>query len=294
MATVFDQLTKMSFDGIAFPISKCVTRGEHRIHTHEYPKAPGGSPEILGRKNYTFQVDAFFVQGAAGYPPNLWPNSLSEIRARGEAGDTATLHVPTIGDIQAKLRTWEQTTDFEKLLNGERASFTFEEDQTNDFLVTGIVNVTTSSLSATANDFFLLASVKTPNIFDQIQALVNSVIGLINTVQLYGNLLMNKINALMGLLSLFDTTVAALNLATNADLLEKFMALRDSAQKLQADSQRNSAKLMPYTTPKVMSISDVSRALYSSSAKTTALLKLNALEDPLNIPQGKTLLVLAA
>jgi hypothetical protein len=98
----------------------------------------------------------------------------------------------------------------------------------------------------------------------------------------------------MGLLSLFDTTVAALNLATNADLLEKFMALRDSAQKLQADSQRNSAKLMPYTTPKVMSISDVSRALYSSSAKTTALLKLNALEDPLNIPQGKTLLVLAA
>lgn len=287
-------LIQSSFDDIKFPVEKCSIKGEQRIHTHEYPKTPGGLPEKLSRKNYMMTVNAFFVQGTVGYSDTLWPDDLALLRVIFETGKTATLHYPTIGDIQAVMRTLDVETDFKSLLNGERVVMTFEEDQSTEFLVDGIVNVTTSSFQDTAAAFFPIAKNKAPGLFDQLNALVNSIIGLVDTVQLYGSLLQNQLNSLMQMLSFLDATASPLNATTNSDLLEAFMALRLSSKKLQADSQRASAKLVPYTTPMVMSIGDVSRALYGSSANATKLLKLNSFEDPLAIPANYTLVAIAA
>ncbi len=94
----FDALLRASFLDYPFPVQDIDVKGGLRDHVHEYPHAPGGAPEKLGRKLYEFTFTCPFLTGLRGYP-KLWPETLATLRIFFEGQNTGDLVVPTIGTI---------------------------------------------------------------------------------------------------------------------------------------------------------------------------------------------------
>ena len=72
----------------------------------------------------------------------------------------------------------------------------------------------------------------------------------------------------------------------DAEVGEAMRAVWSSSERLRKDVLRQAIPLVPFITPTVMTVADVSRALYGSTAKAAELLRLNAFDDPFRIPAG--------
>lgn len=288
---LFDNLQRASFAGFAFPVSKLEVTGGLRDHVHEYPHSPGGAPEKLGRKLYEFAITAPML---AGFPawPKLWPETAASLRVVFEGGRSFDLVVPTIGTITAYCTSWREEAAG-NIRNGVIASYTFREDQSDLFLVDKLVTQSTATLVSAGAllktqvqeelDAALLAA---GSIFDAINAASNAVTAISDTAELYANLVEAKCAGLSRLCADADATLDVLNDPVHFRVAEALRSTWGASERLRRDVLKKALPLLSYTVPSVMSVSDLARALYGSNERAMELLRLNAIEDPFQIPRG--------
>lgn len=294
--TAFDQLDLFSFDGIPFPVREYTVSCKLRDHVHVYPHSPGGAPEKLGRELYTIRATGNFQTRFPAYGPNLWPGDMADVRDRFENGITATLTIPTIGAIQAYITSWHQITSA-KIQSGEIVEIEFREDQSSAFLVNQLINVKVQNLTDSSTALTSAASdagLSLGNFGDQISSLIGSVTAIGDQVQLYGSLLSAQLDGIANACSNLEATFGDLNQPANWRVLNALHDVWYAAIQSRADVLRQSVPIVAYTTPTLMSVTDVAKALYGDSSRGGQILQLNALDDPFAIPANSNLRVYAA
>lgn len=294
MADAFDQLPRASFDFIKFPVTKVQVVGGLRDHVHEYPHSPGGSPEKLGRRLYTFKLSAIFHDNLL--PPwdeSLWPGDLSDLFDRFEEGITSTLTVPTVGDIKAYCVNWSKEMVV-RARSGETAELEFREDQASAFLIDGIINVTAKTLISQSQLLLTTAtSLGYEDVFKAIADTIGVISDLADQAQMYDVVLSQKVAGINHQLARMNATLGLLNDPLNAVLLETFLDTWQLTSKLAEDIARQAATMIPFVVPggRTMSVTDVSRIVYGDTSRAMEILQLNAIEDPFRISPGKLLRV---
>ena len=296
MPEAFDKLQPFSFAGHKFPYKSYSIRGGIRDHVHEYPHSPGGAPEKLGRKLYEIQVNGIFLEEKAmqasqraRYGAQLFLAQVNGLRALFEDQVTDSLVIPHVGSIKAYAIGWEEKADTRNR-SGIEVDMTFREDQEGAFVfeVLQLGPTTLPERVDTLDDVRarLYAGRQEPSLFAQINTVANSLLAIKDQNDLYGSLIASKIYSLSALLGRVDTEVDDMNDPDNLELLEAVHALWDAVNQLGNDMQSKSVDLRNFTVPLLMSVTDVSNAIYGNASKATDIMQLNALENPMAIPAG--------
>lgn len=287
--SAFDELQRMSFSGIPFPIKTCRSSCAIRDHVHEYPHVPGGAPEKLGRKLYEFHVEAIFDQRLLNpLWKQLWPTDLANLRALWEDEVTADLHVPSIGTIKAYCTNWEQTMDA-RIRSGESVSLTFREDQSSGFLVLESVSVTSVANAVSAFDAAVAQvdlSEESAGFFDAISNAANSILAVKDQVDVFGSLVESKLLAAAQLLRAADQQVKELNDPDYYPLLEALQDLHLAMVELNEDLAATGARLQTFVTPVTMTVGDLATRLLGSADLGGDILQLNGFDNPFAVPPG--------
>ena len=289
MTAFFDTLKPMSFGPVRFPYRSYRLHGAFRHHVHEYPHSPGGAIEKLGRSLYqiTVQVDFRAQLSSPKYPQLI--TDLGNLRGMFENGITEKLHIPHVGTIEAMADDWTEScvnTD----RSGVAGEIKFIEDQSSAFLVLETIQFKTANFESTAANFAAVPRPPGTDIFRQIDNAVSAIIAVKDQASLFGSLVSSKIASLTQMLRLADETVKELdNPPYNLELVEALHDLWDATQQLARDIQNKGDLLKKYTTPIVMSASQVAAAVFGDTEKTIDILQLNVIPDPYAIPANTTL-----
>jgi len=301
----FDQFQPFSFAKIPFPYETYSVTGGIRKHKHEYPHSDGGAVEKLGRELYEIHVSVNFTAGLVKQPYEELLNSLAALRSTFEEQTTDALVIPHIGSIRACADKWTETA---RNTNRStiKADLTFYEDLNSALQLLDTVTISSASLPDLANKFRILAEPLSPqptrtsftlapqgpntlNIFEAIDALSVSISGIKDQQELYGSLVASKIDGIIALFQQADRSEPSLNDPQNYLVLDAMHALWQAMLNLRSDLQNTGFRAQLYGTPCVMSISQVSFAIYGNTLATSQLLQLNDLSDPLAIPAGTTI-----
>lgn len=291
MSTPFDGFKSMSFSGIPFPYKSYKIQGAIRKHEHQFPHTDGGINEKLGRKLYEFHVSSRFTADLKGKYQDLL-GDLEALRGVFEKQKTAQLYVPHIGEIMACAESWTETANSNNRSTID-VDMVFFEDQDAALLFKIREPSTRVSIANAVTEFDvqrirleLLTSKNSSNVFSLINNTAASILAIKDQLDLYGSLVIAKIDGFTALLKQTDRQVKELN---DPDFLPLLNALHDmwfASVQLQRDVENTSNRLRIYTTPVRMSVSQISSALYGSTYKAADLMQLNALDDPLSIPAG--------
>lgn len=294
MSDVATQLQRAAFDGIEFACSAYRIIGGLRDHVHEYIHRPGGHPEKLGRKLYVIEMDCVFSTNTPLYP-DAWPADLSDLRDRFEREVTSSLVVPSIGTIQAYCFDWPMEFDFARRRDGETAKFSFREDADNELLIESIVQVEWSSIDPQARSLSALLEETDiePDLFKSLFKLSADIQGLKGSVELQGEIMADKVNALIVETQRLDEEVKELADPTNFKIAEALIDLGYTAIRIQKDLLKLALPIVPYVVPQTMTIMDISTAIYGNVDRTWDILKMNAISDAFDIRQGTLLRVYA-
>lgn len=324
--TALQQLAKAAFDGIAFPVTGYEVSGGIRDHIHEYPHSPGGAAEKLGRRLYSMRMSAVFDQRVTGYGDNLWPGDLSDLRNRWEQQVTSTLTIPTIGDIQAYCKSWTERVD-PKRQSGVEMELEFVEDQSQAFLVNGLVQVTSTTLQSAGTNFdeqfqplldggTVSATAPTRIIpppagtrprattfagaytqlresdastLTKIRAAYQTAITVIETPNRFAD---QVLRAAETLVTLCQQNYERIRVLKNPLMWERAYAFKRvwaAGAKLKNDLGKQAPRILIYVAPIDTSIGAVSRAIYGDSSYATQIMQLNAIPNPLAIRKGSQL-----
>jgi len=301
----FDTLQRASFASIEFPITEVTISGGIREHIHEYPHADGGAPEKLGRKLYEIRVKALFHNTFRRYGAELWPKRLDDLRRYFEIQTTEDLVVPTVGTIPAYAVTWTETATARRR-SGVDVELVFREDQANAYLVEKLVNPGPDRLGEVHQQLVLIQQVheqdlaagvvppqgdeaQVKDLFTAIGDAVNDVLAMRDQVELAGDVSAAKADRLVGLC---EQLVGTRTLAQprNEPLREATHEVWSAADERRRDLARRRRQLIHYETPlPLMSVTDVSRAVYGTTSRAVQVLQLNPLRDPFAIPRGTLL-----
>lgn len=306
MVAQFDQFQPFSFAQIPFPYETYSITGGIRKHKHEYPHSPGAAVEKLGRELYEIHVSVNFTAGLVKQPYEELLNSLAALRSTFEDQTTDALVIPHIGTIQACADKWTETA---RNTNRStiKAELTFYEDLNSALSLLDTVTISTAAIQELSIDFANAVVGITPqpvtntfgiphqgpntlNLFQAISALAVSISGIKDQQELYGALVKSKIDGLKALFQRADRQEPSLNDPDNWQVLDAMHALWKAVLDLEVDLQNTGFRAQLYVTPSVMSISQVSYAIYGNTLASAQLLQLNAIDAPLRIP-AKTQLV---
>ncbi len=282
---VFDQLQRASFGGIEFPYKELDIAGAIREHEHEYPHAPGAALEKLGRKLYEIRFKSPFHETFRKYP-KLWSQSLPKLVRLFEKETTGDLVLPNVGTIKACCVRWNRALGATQR-SGESVDLTFREDQEQAFLVNSLLSVSTQSLESKAQKFAIEAEKVRPreSLFDSILTSANSVLAIVDTVEMYGNLVEAKLLAVAGLCQEADQRLAVVNDPLNHEMLEALLDLWDAVVKLNGDLLKTGGTMLTYTLQRGMSMIELAKSIYDGDgSRALELLQLNAVIDPFNLP----------
>jgi hypothetical protein len=290
-AILIPDLDQLKFAGVRIPFESIQVRGGLRKAVHEYPHAAGGAPEKLGRRLYEIDVQAKFSSGLIN--PDLlylWPRQLNELQTAFDKQTTQDLQLPNIGTLKAFCTNWTRTLA-STFLNGENVSLQFQEDLAEKFLAEMALTGNVTGITA-MNSVLQIEGAKIdpkPSIFDAIDAAVNAVRAILDTKDLYGQLLDAKIQTLLNILEEADRRWDAFNDPDNVTALEQLHQIWEATLELYNDVFQEGTSLQEYTVPSEMTVSDASVAIYGDTSKAVDIMQLNALEDPYSIRAGTTL-----
>lgn len=320
---VFRELQRASFDAIEYPIVSCEVSGGLRDHVHEYPHAPGGAPEKLGRRLYTIRMSAVFDTRAFNYDENLWPGALAELRDRFEQQITSRLVIPTIGTIDAYCVTWSQTATAERQ-SGETAEFEFREDQSKAFLFEGLVNVDLTGYRDAVTEFtealrplmeggtllpngkivppavplaaprraltkaeaFSMLRQRDADALQKISQGFNEALSFADRGEFYVSQAQARALAVISGCEQAYRTIEILKRPLMWRELRAFKRVWESARTLHDRAAGTANRVLLFTTPATMSVTDLSRSIYGDTQRAILLLKLNAFRDAFQIPRG--------
>ncbi|MEJ7728220.1 MAG: hypothetical protein WKG00_03310 [Polyangiaceae bacterium] len=285
MSDLARRFPRLAFDGIEFPYAEITVRGSLRHHVHEFLHAPGGEIEGLKRRLYEINVSSDFSDEYRNYP-RAWPERLGKIRTLCEKGESRLLRIPQIGEIWAMAIEWEQSLAA-KMLSGERCKFKFLEDNRAENIATVPVVESVAALKPLAAQ--LQKDMEESNLgdfFDSIGDAIGAVNAVVDQVELAGNVLDSKIQTVTDACNRLDRSVNALKQPQNHAVVNSLHELAAAAAKLHKDVLSKATPVVLFRVPTPMTISQVSAAIYGSTAKAVELLKMNDIGDALAIPAG--------
>lgn len=299
MPQPIELLARMAFGGIEFPVESYTLRGSARHHVHVYARVPGGDIEKLGRNLYEVEARVLFLTSATSYP-NLWPDRLAAFRRICEAEETSELVIPTVGSIEAECTNWEQLFT-SNVLNGERATFRFLEDQSAAFLIEGLITVQTKSLASTtkALEVTLEQALRDQNpsqqdkdLFDVLLDTSNEILAVRDRVELGGFMIQEKLGALQGLCAEAERTVRMFDDALNYTILDSLKDLWAAAQGVAEALTGPSTDFAYYVVPQRMTVQQAAAAITATTRQevtATDLLQLNSIANAFDILAGTRL-----
>lgn len=286
---IFETFQPAAFDSVVFPVDRVEVIGGIRDHVHEYPHQDGGSPEKLGRRLYTIRMHAFFDEGIIlpRYKGN-YPEGLASLRAKFESGLTAELTIPTLGTINAYCRNWPQTWTAQ-VLSGETAEFEFIESPS---ALQFTIAINLDGIKQRATNFQLryadvYASTDVPpSILQDILDAADKVLSFRDQFDIGSIVLQQQIGKLTSLCERADRTVNELQRPSGWRMLEAMKELWAAAIDLGNDVRLK--KLIPqiFNTPKQMTASEVSIAIFKTPERGIELLQMNPINDAFAIPAG--------
>jgi len=291
-----DGLPRTKFGDVEFPGEVIDLDGEGRHHAHEYPHAPGGAPEKLGRRLYRVTIEAPFHATLPLYP-GLYPDGMNTMRGYFEQQATLQLTHPTAGQFPAFITRWKQKKSA-KVRSGELVSMDFLEDQAASFALAALTTSTGASaleptaaqlqsdLAAAQNDIQL--SPADASLFDALQASVNSVLALQDTANLYGNRLNASLAQMVNLCSQIDG-LTSLQDARAWPVIDTLRNLQALGIKIQNDQLAQQVNLALYTVPFTQPVLQLALTLYGDASKQSDLLSLNQINDPMNVRAGTSI-----
>lgn len=324
--TAFQDLAKAGFDGINFPVTSYEVVGGIRDHIHSYPHSPGGAVEKLGRELYRIRMSAIFDQRVTGYGDNLWPGDKSDLFDRFEQEVTSALMIPTIGEIQAYCKSWTERAQSTRQ-SGVEVEMEFVEDQSQAFLVNGLVQVTSSTLKSAGEEFdaqfqplldggTVSATAPTRIVpppagttprattfagaytqlrqtdvaaLTKIRQAYQTAITVIEKPSRFAD---QVLRAAESLITLCQQNYDRIRVLKNPIMWERAYAYKrvwGAAVKLRDDLNRQSPRILIYVAPLNTSIGAVSRSIYGDSSYASQIMQLNAIPNPLAIPKGAQL-----
>jgi prophage DNA circulation protein len=296
--SALDELQRWSFAGIGFSALRWSVKCGIRSHAHEYPGSPGGQIEKLGRRLIQTTVDAVFSANDPardGVVEPHFPGKWNELVLLFEKGETGPLVIPTLGTIETAIcLDWDHEVDPARMRDGIRAKLFFTEDSEEELSVSDVIQATASSL---ANKLELLLEEiapleePEPDLFESIEGLCNEVQGVLDQAELANDQLGAKIEGVTGKMQQLDESISELGDPENWAVTR---ALHDMGATLVAYGQAVAQAFSPpttYVTPKLMSVTEVSIALYGDTSAAMELLKANrdVINDAFAIPEGTTL-----
>ena len=296
--SILDGLPRGSFAGIEFATERITMHGQGRQHVHEFPHAPGGAPEKLGRGLWYFTVHANFQNTFSGFQAqpkaqSLYPDACNKLRRFYELQITDTFQHPTVGQFQGFIISWRQDYD-PKLRSGEKVEFEVLEDQRDNFLTqTSAVQTTSSMSTSQAAIDAQLSAVRNAlkmtdadmGLFDALRAGVNSISALSDTGNLYTGLLQAKCLEVSNLCGQLDGTHSMQD-PRALGLVDPVHDIWSAAMNIAA---QQAAALSTKTTPRTMTVQDLSTWLYNgdvSRASDLLTLNANSIPDPTAIKAG--------
>lgn len=294
MPDVLKDLQRASFFGIAFACPRYSIKGGIRDHVHEYRHTPGGQPEKLGRRLYTIEMDALFSTETLDYQ-GAWPGDLYSLRRQFEQETTADLVIPTLGTIQAYCVDWTIDTNFRSMRDGEHAHFTFREDALAVLAADTIIQTNFSAMPKLSDALILEAEAVDIDV-DVFQAIVNfanDIQALGQQIELQAEIMADKVDSIIVAVQRIDATLDVLNDPPHHKVVAALHNLGAAAVRLKKDILRKSVPIVSFTTPSLMSITDVSVSIYGSTERAIEIMQLNALDDPFSILPGTALRVYA-
>ena len=293
LVSVWDTFPKATHGSIAFPIESSSIEGGLRDHVHEYPHSPGGAPEKLGRKLYTFKVTANFDTNFDNYA-GLYPQDLDTILGNWEQGTTQDLRLPQMAAaVPAYAFQWtrEQTS---KVRSGEKVSVMFREDQSSVFLFADIANVGTGQIELAAstvagNLAALSASLQptpaTLGLLDALQQAAGFVQSFKDQAILYDSRFQAAVAQVQNICGQLDSAVDLQTIAAYP-VIEAIHSMWDSAQKLGQDLQSTGAQLQTWINPTTQGVVAIAQSLYGDTSRASDLLSLNPFPDSLRVKAG--------
>lgn len=275
---IFDSLQRASFGGFEFPVQDVEMVGELRDHVHEFWHSDAGQPEKGGRKNWIVTMNASFFATYPSYP-NLWPKGLDSVRDLFARQVTAPVHIPTVGTINMYCRRFRQTMR-SAMGGGERVELVFVEDNPSEFILDVLVDVGETGLRSQADvvidDYAKmenpLAAIK--EALAKMDDAVNSVLAVKDQADVYGLMLESRIERLSNQCDQIDRLLD-INSYGAAKVIDSLHDLWGSANKLSKDLMGRKVELKFWTTPSLMSASEVSARLYGDNSRAVEILQLN-------------------
>lgn len=317
MPSALDQLKRMSFDNLAFPIIGGEIKGAQRYALHEFPHAQGAAIEKMGRRAYEISVEALFDEKLLGEDPEdlpLWPDRLALLMRLWEGGSSRDLHVPTIGTIKAFCANWTVQMKM-TIRSGQPAQLLFVEDQSDRFLVLGIVNVlarTVPSLVKPVNNFLKAAEPRALNLpttpanvgalklsasdtslLSKVVSLGDEVGTLVANGEIYTSLVAAKSQALLQYCQQADSQIRALQSPEQWHVVEALHQLGVAANDVYKDAAQRGGAIRIYVVPpgRSLTIGEVATNVYGEASKTQDIIRLNTIEDFWRIQPGTRLRV---
>jgi hypothetical protein len=290
--TPFDGLKPFSFGGIEFPYKTYRVQGGIRKHEFNFPHTPGGVTEKLGRKLYEIHVTSNFTAGLTKRYPNLWAD-LAKLRKTFANQDTDIIGIPHIGPMAAFADTWTESVTGRDRSTIE-VDMTFTEDMAEGFTASRLLDFSGSATMSDKLDTFnaealrneLLLDKNTQNIFSAVNSVCSSILSVKDQLDLYGSLIVSKIDSATAIIRDADQQVRELNNPDFWPLLDSLHGLWFSTIQLQQDIQQSGAVIKTFTVPIRMTIAQASAAIFGDNSKAVDLMTLNPLDDPFSIPAG--------
>lgn len=301
--TAANAFPRAAFDTIEFVYHELSVKGGIRHHLHEFPHSPGAEVEKLGRKAYVITFTSHFhnLPGSEldKQYPELYPTRLRQLRELFEKEKTAELVVPTIGTISAVATSWTQSFSASKP-TGESVTLEFVEDQearafddqTTDYGAAQISAVNDQLLAAAALAEFNAAA--TQSFFQDLNDAITAFQAVASAPDMMARVVEGKLRAIENLCIWGDSQLADLQKPENFLVVQALQDLWLSTKKLANNVVQTRGQLLRYRVPKVMTVGQVSTALYGSSERAVEILQLNAFEDALAIQAGTTVVYAAA
>jgi prophage DNA circulation protein len=292
----------ITFDDWVIPATRLSISSNGRISIHEYRWIRGGKIEDHGRGLYSFRVNATFTTDPR-YRPALYPDTVSQLRALYESRKVGTLALPDIGRVLCRISEWDQDQQFPGgRPTSAEVSLSFLEDDGNRFLPVTTTQATQAGFAdATAKwtkfvsdnhpdpafapvDLKGLQKKKAFDVFDQISAVANAILGIRDQLNLASELLASKIDSLTNLLEEADRG-AWLNDPMNFEFVYALKALWSATLQL-ANDKPAGTEIRTYRVTRTSSVSQVSYAIYGDTTRARDLLGLNDFPDAMAIPAG--------
>lgn len=286
-------LLEAAFEGVAFPVTECKTRGGHASAKHRAYRRRGVDNEPTGQEPYTGTLAVPLLAGLAPYGDRLFPGTYYDLLAKLEANPIGLLTHPTKGVFRAMIDSWDEVAapDVRNGVtlelrwtehNGEAGILLAADGQTPTDPASAaqtqataadaaMASVAPGGYTATAPVFaaqlaFLDAATRTPL---EIAAATGTMLAAVNA----------------------NLALAVFAPATAHAAVAALEALR--AQTYAVRSSRLGASGAPrtFTNDATQPLWMIARRLYGDAARASVLMAANGISDPLFVPAGSVLVV---